>query len=213
MNSAITAFLTDRPTPTIARSLLGHQLHFQTPTGKLTALITETEAYLGAPDAGAHAYQNHQTPRNRALWQPAGTIYIYQLRAWLLLNLVTQSAGTPECVLIRAVEPVAGLKRMQQNRAQTGANLTNGPGKLMQALGLPRELNGHPLNESALSLDIQPSRQPAQIVTTSRIGIVNKGAWTQAALRYYVAGNPYVSKISRRTVDHQHHGWLVASER
>lgn len=79
--TAIERFLNTRTTPEIAVSLLGKQLRLQTSSGVLTAWITETEAYLGARDAGAHAYQNHQTPRNHALWQSAGTIYIYQMRA------------------------------------------------------------------------------------------------------------------------------------
>ena len=196
---AIERFLSTRTTPEIAVSLLGKQLRLQTSSGVLTAWITETEAYLGARDAGAHAYQNHQTPRNRALWQSAGTIYIYQMRAWCLLNIVTQAAGTPECVLIR----------MQQQRPVPIANLTNGPGKLMQALGLDKTLNGQTLQPATLSLDLSHYRQPEQVVATPRIGIVNKGEWTTAPLRYFVAGNPFVSKISRRTIDHEHHGWMT----
>ena len=206
---AIERFLSTRTTPEIAVSLLGKQLRLQTSSGVLTAWIKETEAYLGARDAGAHAYQNHQTPRNRALWQSAGTIYIYQMRAWCLLNIVTQAAGTPECVLIRGIEPDAGLERMQQQRPVPIANLTNGPGKLMQALGLDKTLNGQTLQPATLSLDLSHYRQPEQVVATPRIGIVNKGEWTTAPLRYFVAGNPFVSKISRRTIDHEHHGWMT----
>ncbi|ANJ13153.1 DNA-3-methyladenine glycosylase [Lactiplantibacillus plantarum] len=207
--TAIERFLSTRTTPEIAASLLGKQLHLQTFSGVLTAWITETEAYLGARDAGAHAYQNHQTPRNRALWQSAGTIYIYQMRAWCLLNIVTQAAGTPECVLIRGIEPDVGLERMQQQRPVPIANLTNGPGKLMQALGLDKTLNGQTLQPATLSLDLSHYRQPEQVMATPRIGIVNKGEWTTAPLRYFVAGNPFVSKISRRTIDHEHHGWMT----
>lgn len=207
--TAIERFLSTRMTPEIAASLLGKQLHLQTSSGVLTAWITETEAYLGARDAGAHAYQNHQTPRNRALWQSAGTIYIYQMRAWCLLNIVTQAAGTPECVLIRGIEPDVGLERMQQQRPVPIANLTNGPGKLMQALGLDKTLNGQTLQPATLSLDLSHYRQPEQVMATPRIGIVNKGEWTTAPLRYFVAGNPFVSKISRRTIDHEHHGWMT----
>ncbi|AYG29025.1 DNA-3-methyladenine glycosylase [Lactiplantibacillus plantarum] len=162
--TAIERFLSTRTTPEIAASLLGKQLHLQTSSGVLTAWITETEAYLGARDAGAHAYQNHQTPRNRALWQSAGTIYIYQMRAWCLLNIVTQAAGTPECVLIRGIEPDVGLERMQQQRPVPIANLTNGPGKLMQALGLDKTLNGQTLQPATLSLDLSHYRQPEQVM-------------------------------------------------
>ena len=131
------------------------------------------------------------------------------MRAWCLLNIVTQAAGTPECVLIRGIEPDAGLERMQQQRPVPIANLTNGPGKLMQALGLDKTLNGQALQPATLSLDLSHYRQPEQVVATPRIGIVNKGEWTTAPLRYFVAGNPFVSKISRRTIDHEHHGWMT----
>lgn len=207
MTNHLQSFLSSRSTTDIAVALLGKQLRLQTTTGPLTAWITETEAYLGANDAGAHAYQNHQTGRNRALWQPAGTIYIYQMRALYLLNIVTQVADTPECVLIRGIEPVSGVEQMQRNRPVPLANLTNGPGKLMQALGLYKTLNGQPLQAETLSLDLDHVRQPRQIIKTPRIGIVNKAEWTSAPLRFYVAGNPFVSKISRRTIDSQTHGW------
>lgn len=207
MTNRMQSFLSSRPTTEIAAALLGKQLRLQTASGPLTAWITETEAYLGANDAGAHAYQNHQTARNRVLWQPAGTIYIYQMRALYLLNLVTQVAGTPECVLIRGIEPASGVEQMQHNRPVPLANLTNGPGKLMQALGLDKTLNGQPLQKATLSLDLDQVRQPRQIIKTPRIGIVNKAEWTSAPLRFYVAGNPFVSKIGRKTIDSHTHGW------
>lgn len=208
MTNQMQQFLTTQSTPVIAAALLGQQLRLPTPTGLLTAWITETEAYLGAADAGAHAYQNRQTDRNQALWQPAGTIYIYQMRSWYLLNIVTQPAGVPECVLIRGIEPATGIEQMQQNRPVPLANLTNGPGKLMQALGLDKTRNGQQLNWAGLSVTSAHARQPQRIVTTPRIGIVNKGEWTTAPLRYYVAGNPFVSKLPRRDIDQAHHGWV-----
>lgn len=203
----VTEFLSNTTTSKIAALLLGKQLRLVTPTGILTAWITETEAYLGAADAGAHAFKNHQTTRNQALWQPAGTIYIYQMRTQFLLNLVTQSAGVPECVLIRGIEPVEGVAQMQRNRPVPLANLTTGPGKLMQALGLDKTLNGTPLSSTTLDLRLTPARNPQQIATSPRIGIVNKGDWSTAPLRYYVAGNPFVSQVKKRDQDLAQHGW------
>lgn len=208
MTEPVATFLSGRPTQQIAAELLGKQLCLQTPTTTLKVRITETEAYLGAIDAGAHAYQNHRTDRNQALWSPAGTIYIYQMRAWCLLNIVTQPADVPECVLIRGVEPVAGLATMQANRPVALTRLTDGPGKLMQALGLDKRLNGQRLNQSDLSLDLAAGWQPAHVSQTARIGIVGKGDWSTAPLRYYVTGNPYVSHVSRRSLDFDHRGWM-----
>jgi len=202
-------FLSGRTTPEIAADLLGCQIQVTTSMGQLAAWITETEAYLGPKDAGAHAFKNHQTPRNRSLWLPAGTIYIYQMRAQFLLNFVTQVAGTPECVLIRGVEPADDwtLKAMQVHRPVPVANLTNGPGKLMQAFGLDKTLNGTDLNAKTLKLQVTPRQQPKQIGHSARIGIVNKGDWTTAPLRYYVVGNPFVSNSRRRDQDLDQHGW------
>ncbi|AVK60477.1 3-methyladenine DNA glycosylase [Lactobacillus sp. CBA3605] len=203
----LTDFLTGRPTTTIAADLLGKQLQLTTTDGPLTAWITETEAYLGERDAGAHAFKNHRTPRNQALWLAPGTIYIYQMRAQFLLNFVTQAVGTPQSVLIRGIEPVAGLDQMQRNRPVPLANLTNGPGKLMQALGLQHELNGQPLSPQTLNLSLKTQRQPQTIVSSARIGIVNKGDWSTVPLRYYVAGNPFVSQMRKRDVDTVNAGW------
>jgi len=205
----VTTFLSGRPTTEIAADLLGRQLRLQTPAGPLTAWITETEAYLGPRDAGAHAFKNHQTARNQALWLAAGTIYIYQMRTQFLLNLVTQAAGTPECVLIRGIEPANQWTQQQMLQRRPGpvSNLTNGPGKLMQALGLDKTLNATPLQASTLELVLTGGRQPQQVGTSPRIGIVNKGDWTTAPLRYYVVGNPFVSNSRRRDQDLQQHGW------
>ncbi len=200
-------FLSGRPTPQIAADLLGKQLVLKTSQGEIRAWITEAEAYLGAQDAGAHAFKNHQTARNAALWLPAGTIYIYQMRTQFLLNLVTQAAGTPECVLIRGIEPATGLALMQRNRPVPLENLTTGPGKLMQALGLDKQLNGTPLSDETLALDLTAARRPAKIMSSARIGIVNKATWTTAPLRYEVSGNPFVSKRRKRDIDIEHHGW------
>ncbi|ETY74164.1 DNA-3-methyladenine glycosylase [Lactiplantibacillus fabifermentans] len=203
----IETYLSQQPTPAIAQDLLGRQLRLVTPAGMMTAWITETEAYLGAQDAGAHAFKNHQTARNQALWQSAGTIYIYQMRTQFLLNFVTQAAGVPECVLIRGIEPATGLPLMQANRPQPLKNLTNGPGKLMQALGLDKQLNGQPLNVGPLHLQLTPRRVPIKISTSGRVGIVNKGDWSSAPLRYYVTGNPWVSQSRQRDIDPETHGW------
>lgn len=200
-------FLTNRPTQQIAASLLGQKLVYRSEQGRMSAWITETEAYLGTQDAGAHAFKNHQTKRNQALWQAAGTIYIYQMRTQFLLNLVTQAAGVPECVLIRGIEPASGLAQMQTNRPVPLSNLTTGPGKLMQALGLDKTLNGCPLSPETLTIDFSAARTPIQIGHSARIGILNKADWSTAPLRYYVAGNPFVSQIHKRDIDTSHHGW------
>lgn len=191
-------------TPQIAQKLLGQVLQTNI-NGITSGIIVETEAYLGAIDRASHAYQNHHTKRNAALFASAGTVYVYQMRNQFLLNIVTKD-NTPECVLIRAVEPLQGLALITQRRyPQTQWTLTNGPGKLCQALAIDLTFNQTPLNQK---LVLQTSNyQPRQIMTTPRIGIPNKAPWTCKALRYFVAGNPYVSGMLRRQMDLTTNGW------
>ncbi|MBU3852035.1 MAG: DNA-3-methyladenine glycosylase [Candidatus Paralactobacillus gallistercoris] len=191
-------------TPQIAQAMLGMVL--QTNIGGLTSgIIVETEAYLGVIDKAAHAYQNRRTKRNAALFDKAGTVYVYQMRNQFLLNIVTKD-NQPECVLIRGIEPLTGQALMQQRRyPQTRWNLTNGPGKLCRALAIDLSFNDTLLGQK-LSL-LPRYDQPRQIITTARVGIPNKEPWTSRPLRYFVAGNPYVSGIRQRQIAFDNYGW------
>ncbi|GAB5053467.1 DNA-3-methyladenine glycosylase [Pediococcus ethanolidurans] len=201
-------FLLSGTTAEIAQKLLGKRLCFQTKTGVMTAFIVEAEAYIGPKDQAAHAFQGHRTPKNEPLYHEAGTIYIYQMRTQLLLNLITQKENDPQGVLIRAIQPEKGLTQFQKNReVHQLFELTNGPGKLMQAFGIPKILKGSRLNEGPLSLDLQNFKIPAVIKESGRIGVPNKGIWTNEPLRYFVAGNPYVSRMRKRDIDSKNYGW------
>ena len=160
-----------------ARQLLGMKLSL----GACSGLIVETEAYLGARDQAAHAFNHRHTTRNHSLF-------------------------LAECILIRALEPISGLATMQTRRKQIGIGLTNGPGKLCQALAIDKQLDGTVLNQSGLSL-APTDHRPRNIAVGPRIGIPNKEPWTSAPLRFYVAGNPFVSKIPRRDQDLEMRGW------
>ncbi|WP_071131701.1 DNA-3-methyladenine glycosylase [Enterococcus timonensis] len=192
-------------TALIAEKLLGHLLTFETPAGIVSGYIVDCEAYVGPLDAASHSFGGRQTPRLRAMYQSAGTIYAYIMHTHLLLNLVTQKSGSPQGVMIRAIEPAAGLEIMEKNRNKVGVNLTNGPGKLTQAMGLTKDIYGTNIFSGPLKVsDIK--KTPVKIITAPRIGIPNKGVWTLAPLRFYVAGNPYVSQIKKSEVD-EFHGW------
>lgn len=134
---------------------------------------------------------------------------MFQSRQYVLLNFITQAAEVPEGILIRGVQPENGLDLMYKNRAVAGPSLTNGPGKLTQAFGMTLALNQKGLNEDALSLELPAAAYPQQIATSARIGVPNKGEWMDAPLRYFVAGNPYVSKITKKTIDTETLGWRV----
>ncbi|AMV61604.1 DNA-3-methyladenine glycosylase II [Pediococcus damnosus] len=201
-------FLTGRPTSEIAQELLGKKLTFKSADELMSAYIVEDEAYVGVKDQAAHAFQNSRTPKNEPLYHEAGTIYIYQMRTQLLLNLITQGENDPQGVLIRAVQPHDGLTDFRSNRpVQSIYELTSGPGKLMQAFGIPKALKGTLLNQGPLCLDLENPLTPTKIRKSGRVGVPNKGIWTNELLRYFVKGNPYVSKMRKRDADFKQFGW------
>jgi len=198
-------------TEAVAKNLLGTKLISETPEGLTTAWIVETEAYLGVNDMAAHTYQGRKTPRVEAMYEKAGTIYIYNMMGNLLLNVVTKAKGDPEAVLIRAVQPGTGISLMEERRGKSDYVLTNGPGKMTQAMGITMEEYGTQITEAPLFIDGQNKREPKKILETPRIGIPNKGKWTEAPLRYIVDKNPYVSH-RRGKMDLENYGWASETE-
>ncbi|WP_416352936.1 DNA-3-methyladenine glycosylase [Agrilactobacillus fermenti] len=196
-------------TVAVARALLGQELTYSDGHTQYQGLIVETEAYLGERDAASHAFKGRRTIRNEALYGPRGSIYVYTMRGLFLLNFITEAKNKPRGVLIRGLEPTAGLAQMIQNRhGKTGAELTNGPGKLTQAINLHTlAYNGQQLGSVPLNLSRQQIQQPQLIRALPRIGVPNKGRWTEANLRFVVWGNPYVSKMPKSAIDWQNRGW------
>lgn len=178
-----------------ARKLLGQLLVRTLPTGEtLSGVIVETEAYL-KDDPACHAYTG-QTPRNAMMFGPPGQAYVYfTYGLHMMLNLVCAPAGTAEAVLIRALEPRDGIETMRLNRGGIleTRQLTNGPGKLAQALALTRlDHNGLSITDPTSELRVLPHEiLPFEIVETTRIGI-SRGA--DLPWRYYMRGNAYVSR-------------------
>lgn len=207
--SSITAFLTGRSTTQLAQDLLGHELQYHSAYGLTAGLIVETEAYLGAQDSASHAYRGHRSSANQALYQNPGTIYIHSQRGHYLLDIVVQVSGQPESILIRALQPTKGLAIMRELRQQTTTtNLTNGPAKLTQALGImSRDLNQTSLSFKTLSLSNQRIKTPKIIKTSARINVSQRGNWAQKPLRFFVAGNPYVSNCRKKDCLFTSLGW------
>ncbi|MFC6314592.1 DNA-3-methyladenine glycosylase [Lapidilactobacillus achengensis] len=203
------AFFTGRDTMTITQDLLGKLLIYDSPAGQVGGYIVEAEAYLGAADPGAHAYQNRRVPSNEPLYGPPGTIYIYAIRGFYDFDVVTQAAEEPQGILIRALEPAIGLDLMRHNRPkQPDLNLTSGPGKLMRALNIhDTKLNGLDFHESPLKIISQASRTPTQVTTTARIGVRTGTNWSDH-YRAFVTGNPFVSKIRKRDYNLNDYGWI-----
>ena len=188
----------ERDTVTVAKDLPGCLLMHRGATGTAMGWIVEVEAYL-RDDPAAHSFRG-KTERNRAMFGPAGHAYVYRIYGLhTCVNVVTGPEGTGEAVLVRALEPVAGINLMQERRGTDDpVALASGPGKLTQALGITMDLNGASLCDGpllVLSPGSLPGRRPegvpGEIVRTTRIGI------TKAAdlpLRFYLKGSRYVSR-------------------
>lgn len=182
-----------RPTELVARSLLGHLL-VSTIGGRRTAgRIVETEAYLGPHDPASHAFGGRRTVRTEGMYGPPGIAYIYFTYGmhWCL-NAVTRREGYPAAVLIRALEPIAGIETMRRRRGgKPDLILCAGPARLCVALGITGELNGVPLQRGAIRIMRMPVTRRLHIVKTPRVGITRGVDWL---LRYLVADSPWVSR-------------------
>ena len=128
----------DRDPKDVAPELLGTYLVSEASEGLAVGRIVETEAYLGSDDPGSHAATKGVTPRNATMYGPPGTVYVYFTYGnHHMVNLVCGPEGTAGAVLIRALEPVAGIALMERRRGERPrVELCNGPGKLAQAMGV-----------------------------------------------------------------------------
>ena len=182
-----------RDTEIVARELLGAVLECTTPDGVASGRIVETEAYVGEHDLACHAAAG-RTARTAPLYGEPGIAYVYFIYGvhWCV-NAVTRPVDHPSAVLIRALEPLAGVDLMRRRRpaARKDVDLTNGPGKLCQALGITGEHNRLPLQEPPLRILRGVAVPDREVAVTPRIGITQCADWP---LRWVIAGNPYVSR-------------------
>ena len=162
----------NRDTLTVARELLGKKLVRIVDGQCLSAVVAETEAYLGDGDSASHAFRG-RTPRNQVMFGPAGIAYIYFVYGMhYMLNVVTEGEETPGAVLLRAVAPLQGIAHMQKLRNRQGKNLTDGPAKLCQALAIDTSLNGWNLTRGKiLWIENYQTIPDSGIMTGPRIGI------------------------------------------
>ena len=185
----------ERDTEQVARDLLGAVLRCTTSAGVASGRIVETEAYLGEHDLACHAAAG-LTQRTRWLYGAPGTAYVYFIYGvhWCF-NAVTRAVGSPSAVLVRALEPLDGVELMRERRGHVRErDLTNGPGKLCEALGITGAQNGIPLRKSAIEILRGEPVVDSKVVVTPRIGITKSAEWP---LRWYVDDNPYVSKTPK----------------
>jgi DNA-3-methyladenine glycosylase len=184
----------ERPTVEVARDLLGKVLVH----GPTAGMIVETEAYPGGDDFASHSARGI-TPRTRVIFGPPGHAYVYFIYGmYYCLNLVCEPDGTAGCVLVRALEPLAGIGIMRSRRpaARKIEDLASGPGKLTLALAITPLHNGADVTRGSLVVREPLRKQPVEILTTPRIGI---SQCVDAPLRFLIAGKPAVSGGRFRT--------------
>lgn len=190
----------EQPTLDAARQLLGQLLVRRLPDGQtVSGMIVETEAYPHG-DPALWAYRS-PTPRTQALFGPPGHVYLYATyRIHLMLNIACGPLGIAESVLLRALEPIDGVETMRAGRGNISDNhqLTNGPGKLTAALGLTvADFLGMDVTSPDSALQIMAhDHAPFDTMATARIGL-SRG--TDLLYRFYMAGNPYVSRLAQET--------------
>jgi DNA-3-methyladenine glycosylase len=170
----------DRPTLEVARDLLGKVLVHRTSEGTAAGRVVEVEAYIGEDDPACHAAPG-PTPRNAPLYGPPGVAYVYlNYGLHYLVNAVTERAGAPAAVLIRALEPLEGLELMRDRRsrarwrrgkpAPADDDLCRGPGNLTAALGITLQQNQLALTEPPLVIEDRGDRV-RRVAWGPRIGI------------------------------------------
>jgi DNA-3-methyladenine glycosylase len=182
-----------RPAEVVARELLGATIVSRVSGQVTTGRIVETEAYLGFDDPASHGYRHRRNGRNAALFAAPGTWYVYLSYGmhWCA-NLVCEEEGRASAVLLRALEPLEGVTEMAARRGTSDLRLLcSGPGRLCQALGITRGLDGVPMASSPVTLVSGPAIAEPDTEATPRIGITKAGDWP---LRYVIAASPWTSR-------------------
>ncbi|MGX4600534.1 DNA-3-methyladenine glycosylase [Faecalimicrobium sp. JNUCC 81] len=195
----------------VAKNILGKYLIREYDNKKIVTKIVETEGYMGINDKAAHVYQDKKTDRTKPLYLDGGHIYVYLIYGmYYCLNLSANVENIPECVLIRAVEPINGFEDIAYNRFGKSyenlsnyqkKNITNGPGKLCMALNINKELNSRSILDSGLYIsDFYYdgnkkiySDNEFEIETSKRINIDYAEEAKDYLWRFYIKNNKYVS--------------------
>ena len=173
-----------------ARRLIGCEFVRHIDGNDVRVRIVETEAY-DQTDAASHSY-NGRTQRAATMFGEAGHLYVYFTYGMhYCCNVVCGPEGFGAGVLIRAAEPVEGIDVMERRRTRSGIELTNGPAKLCQALGIDRSMNGHDLAESPMRLVMKPALAEDKVTATTRIGISKA---VDMPWRFYLTESHFVSK-------------------
>ncbi len=182
----------------ISKELLGKFLVTEIDGRRTAGMIVETEAYAGITDRASHAYNGRHSNRTAVMYRAGGVAYVYLIYGmYHLFNIVTNAEGVPDAVLIRAVEPAEGVEIMLKRRKikKIDYKLTAGPGRLTRALGITVAHTGVPLNEAPIWLeDRRVAVRDDDITAGPRIGVDYAGSHAELPWRFWIRGNPWVSK-------------------
>jgi DNA-3-methyladenine glycosylase len=172
----------------VARELIGMHLVHDDGASRRVGRIVETEAYMGPQDLAAHSARG-RTQRTEVMFGPPGHAYVYFIYGfWNCMNIVTARTGVPHAVLLRALEPIAGI-----------TDKTWGPGLLCRAMRIDRTLNGADLCGERLWLErSHAALPPLRIGRGPRIGVDYAGPWAKRPWRFFDRASPYVSTASAR---------------
>jgi DNA-3-methyladenine glycosylase len=195
-----------RDTLIVAKELLGKVIVREIDGVRLSGKIVETEGYIGSIDKASHAYGGKKTPRVEPLYGEPGISYVFSIYGmYECFNVISKEKGSPEGILIRAVEPIDGLEKIAQNRfrksydtltAKEIKNLTNGPSKLCIALDINKKV--HNFMDLVISKELYIEDggiiNSSDIVETTRVGIDYAEEAVDFPWRFYVKNNIYVSK-------------------
>ena len=185
----------------IAQDLLGKKLVVPTADGeRVSGMIVETEAYLGAIDKAAHSYKNRRTKRTEMMFALGGHVYVFFVYGmYFQFNVVVGKIDVPHAVLIRAVEPVENIEimRIRRGAVMPDKNLTSGPGKLCIALGIDKAFNGADLLANKVWLEDFRKISSEEISSGRRIGIDYAEEFAEKPWRFWVKNSQFQSRQKR----------------
>ncbi len=187
----------------VSRDLLGKLLVYENNGRRIIGRIVEVEAYMGPNDKAAHSYGGKVTERTKVMYKEGGYVYIFMIYGmYYCFNIVAANENEPQAVLIRAIEPVEDIEIMSKNRYKKNyheltsyqrKNLSNGPGKLCNAMNIDKTLNGEDLCGDKIYV-VESEEENFETVSSKRIGIDYAEEAKDFLWRFYIKDNKYVSK-------------------
>lgn len=203
------------PATAAAPLLLGSVLTHDDGGEPVSVRITEVEAYMGDVDPGSHAFRG-RTARNNTMFGPAGHLYVYFTYGMhYCANVVCGVEGQATGLLLRAGEIVDGVEtaRERRGRPRTDLDLARGPARLAQALGINRALDGADVFSAPLRLELPEAPVPEHLVSTGpRVGVSGPGGSTEYPWRFWLAGDPTVSKYRPAVARNRRSGSAAGKE-